>query len=161
MSPTPSVRRALKDAARTLHRRAEQHVRILDPDASVEDDARHPRAMCGFHAPIEPALAADTALAAAGFAAAQRRKIPWLILDLRRLDPCIPDPPWCDTLPPGGSVARRIGISYVIEGSAPGDKYHAHLPPALAPLRETATAFLEGRGAETAARWRRFAEEAP
>jgi heme oxygenase len=65
-------------------------VRILDPGASVDDYARHLCAMYGFHASIEHALAADTALAAAGLAAAQRRNSPWLIQDLRRLDPCSP-----------------------------------------------------------------------
>lgn len=134
MSPTPPVLHALKDATRTLHRRAEQHVRILDPDASIDDHARYLRAMYGFHAPTEQALAADTAPEAAGFAAAQRRKNPWLIQDLRRLDPCSPDPPCCDALPPDGSVVRRIGIPYVIEGSTLGGKcVLAHLPPALAP----------------------------
>jgi heme oxygenase (biliverdin-IX-beta and delta-forming) len=128
MSPTPPVHRAVNDATRTLHRRAEQHVRILDPDAWVDDHARYLRAMYGFHAPIEHALAADTALEAAGFAAAQRWNSPWLIQDLRRLDPCSPDPPCCDALPPGGSVARRIGISCVIERSTLGGKYVlAHL----------------------------------
>lgn len=151
--------RALKESTQALHRRAEQYVRILDHDATVEDYARYLRAMYGFHAPIENALAADGTLEAAGFAAALRRKTPLLAQDLRRLDPCGPVPPCCFALPVSDSVARRIGIAYVIEGSTLGGKYIlAHLPPAVAALRGTATAFLEGYGAATGARWRGFAE---
>lgn len=155
----PSVLRALKESTQALHRRAEQYVRILDHDATIDDYARYLRAMYGFHAPIENALAADGALEEAGFAAALRRKTPLLAQDLCRLDPCGPAPPCCFALPVSDSVARRIGIAYVIEGSTLGGKYIlAHLPPELAALRGTATAFLEGYGAETGARWRRFAE---
>jgi heme oxygenase len=47
----------------------------------------------------------------------------------------------------------------VLEGSTLGGRYIlAKLPPALAPLRGRATAFLEGYGAETGARWRAFGE---
>jgi heme oxygenase len=159
MSPGRSVLRILKDSTHGLHRRAEQYVRILDRDATVDDYARYLRAMYGFHAPIENALAADGVLESAGFAAARRRKTPWLAHDLRRLDPCDIVPPCCSALPVSDSFARRIGIAYVVEGSTLGGKYIlAHLPPALAALRGTATAFLEGYGAETGARWRGFAE---
>ena len=151
--------RALKDSTSGLHRRAEQHVRILDRDATVGDYARYLRAMHGFHAPIERALAGDPVLEAAGFAAAQRRKTPLLAHDLQQVDACGSAPPCCGALPASDSVAHRIGIAYVIEGSTLGGKYIlAHLPPALAPLRGTATAFLEGYGPETGARWRRFGD---
>lgn len=159
MSRARSVLRALKDSTQALHRCAEQYVRILDHDATVGDYARYLRAMYGFHAPIETALAGDLTLEAAGFAATQRRKSPLLVRDLHRIDPCGPVPPCCTALPASGSVSRRIGIAYVIEGSTLGGKYIlAHLPPVLAALRGTATAFLEGYGAQTAARWRGFAE---
>jgi heme oxygenase (biliverdin-IX-beta and delta-forming) len=45
----------------------------------------------------------------------------------------------------------------VIEGSTLGGKFIlARLPPQLAALRGTATAFLEGYGSDTGARWRSF-----
>lgn len=149
----------MKDSTHALHLRAEQYVRILDHDATVIDYARYLRAMYGFHAPIEAALAGDPALEAAGFAATQRRKSPLLARDLHWIDPCDSVPPCCAALPASDSVARRIGIAYVIEGSTLGGKYIlAHLPPRLAALRGTATAFLEGYGAQTGARWRGFGE---
>jgi heme oxygenase len=50
-----------------------------------------------------------------------------------------------------------LGVAYVIEGSTLGGKFIlARLPPALAPLRGTATGFLEGYGAATGERWRSF-----
>lgn len=159
MPPGRSLLRALKDGTAALHRRAEAYVRILDRDATVEDYARYLRAMHGFHAPIEAALAGCAALEAAGFAAALRRKAPLLAKDLQRVDPCGSAPACCSALPASDSVARRIGIAYVIEGSTLGGKYIlAHLPQALAPLRGTATAFLEGYGADTGDRWRGFGE---
>jgi heme oxygenase len=151
MPPGRSLLRALKDGTAALHHRAEAYVRILDRDATVEDYARHLRAMHGFHAPIEAAPARCAALEAAGCAAALRRKTPLLAHDLPRVDPCGSAPPCCSALPASDSVARRFGIAYVIEGSTLGGKYIlAHLPPALAPLRGTATAFLEGYGADPA-----------
>lgn len=164
MASNRSVLRALKHTTYALHRRAEQYVRILDRDATVCDYARYLCAMYGFHAPIENTLATDDALEAAGFAAALRRKTPLLAQDLRSLDascdrPCDHAAVCCRALPVSDSLARRLGIAYVIEGSTLGGKYIlAHLPPGLAGLRGTATSFLEGYGAETGARWRGFGE---
>jgi heme oxygenase len=117
-----SILRALKQATYALHRRAEQHVRILDRDATVYDYVRYLCAIYGFHAPIEHTLATDDALEAAGFAAALRRKTPLLAQDLCPLDgscgrPCDRAAVCCRALPVSDSLARRIGIAYVIEGS--------------------------------------------
>lgn len=157
MPPGRPLFRALKDGTRTLHQLAEQYVRILDRDATVADYTRFLQAMHGFHAPIEAILARDPALDAAGFDARARRKSPLLARDLHQLDPRGPAPPCCPALPASDSVAHHIGIAYVTEGSTLGGKYIlAHLPPQLAVLRGTATAFLEAYGAETGARWRSF-----
>ena len=130
---------------------------ILDGDATVDDYARYLQSMLGFHAPLEAIFAGDAALEAAGFAAASRRKSHLLIQDLHSVAPCAAAPPHCSALPATTMLTHRIGVAYVIEGSTLGGKFIlARLPPALASLRGTATAFLEGYGAETGARWRSF-----
>jgi heme oxygenase len=163
MTPGRSVLRALKDHTRDLHRDAERHVRILDADATVDDYARYLVAMHGFHAPAEDIFARDPALAALGFTASERRKTPLLIADLAAITALRPDTlcasatRQCARLPTSTSWGERLGMAYVVEGSTLGGKFIlAHLPPALAALRGTATAFLDGYGAATAARWRGF-----
>jgi heme oxygenase len=66
--------------------------------------------------------------------------------------------PRCAALPRATSLARALGVAYVLEGSTLGGRYIlARLPPPLAALRGKATAFLAGYGAETGAYWRAFA----
>lgn len=160
MIPGRQPLRALKDGTADLHQRAETYVRILDRDATVDDYARYLVAMHGFHAPLEAAFARDPALEAAGFAAATRRRAHLIHRDLSALaTPSASDTrPCCAALPVRYSLAHQIGIAYVIEGSTLGGKFIlSRLPPALAGLRGTATAFLEGYGSATAAQWRAFA----
>jgi heme oxygenase len=154
--------RALKDHTYDLHLEAERYVHILERSATVGDYARYLSAMLGFHAPIEDMLGRDAALDAAGFAAAERRKQPLIERDLSALpcafaSPCPSATPRCAELPAADTLAGQLGIAYVIEGSTLGGKFIlARLPPALAALRGTATAFLEGYGPATGARWKRF-----
>jgi heme oxygenase len=159
--------RALKLQTQDLHAEAERYVRILDDDAGVADYARYLIAMRGFHAPVEDMFAADRALAAAGFAADERRKTGLLIRDLRALAAVVDLPDQgsvcggatvcCDDMPEIDSFAARLGMAYVIEGSTLGGKFIlARLPAQLAVWRGVATAFLDGYGAATGARWRGF-----
>lgn len=137
--------------------RAEHYVRILDADATIDDYARYLAAMLGFHAPLEDLFAADAALEAVGFAAPSRRKSHLLVQDLHRIAPYAAPAPRCSALPAATTLAGRIGVAYVIEGSTLGGKFVlTRLPPMLAQLRGTATAFLEGYGAATGPRWRSF-----
>lgn len=157
MVPGRQPLRALKDHTQDLHLAAERYVHILSADATVDDYARYLTAMRGFHAPIEDLFARDAALEAAGFAAASRRKRPLLDRDLSVLSPCAAATASCSALPTAQTLAGRLGIAYVVEGSTLGGKFIlARLPPALAALRGTATAFLEGYGPETGERWRGF-----
>jgi len=154
-----STLRRLKQETAELHARAEQHVRILDDDATVADYRRYLVAMHGYHAPIEQRLAAHAALAAVGYDAAPRQKRTLIERDLARLGDPRTAWPDCHRLPELGPLPRAIGAAYVLEGSTLGGRYIlAKLPPALAPLRGQATAFLEGYGAETGARWRAFGD---
>ena len=151
--------RRLKVETASLHARAEEYVRILEEDATLAKYHRYLAAMHGYHAPMEAGLAAHEALAAVGFDAIVRRKRTLIESDLAALGDPRKAWPACPRLPEIGSLGRAIGAAYVIEGSTLGGRFIlSKLPPALAPLRGRATAFLEGYGAETGARWRAFGE---
>jgi heme oxygenase len=83
-----------------LHTLAKRHARALDERSYL-------RAMYGFHAPIEELVAADTPL--------PRREAPRLLRHLRALGDHAP-PAWCPALPDTSTMARRIGIAYVLHG---------------------------------------------
>ena len=149
--------RRLKDGTTDLHLLAEQHVRILDADATRDDYERYLRAMWGFHAPIEEMFAVSESLGAVGFEPRLRCRAHLLARDLVALGNHGPWPR-CAVLPTAPTLPGLLGVAYVLEGSTLGGRYIlAKLPPALAPLRGETTAFLTGYGAETGARWRGFA----
>lgn len=146
----------LKQETTREHAMAERHVRILDPDATVEMYAKYLRRMLGFHRPMERLFATHEALAATGFDAPARRKQDLIVADLSAVgfDPEASD---CDALPYVEDLADAIGAAYVLEGSTLGGAFIlSHLPPSLAALRGTATRFLEGYGRNTGAMWRAF-----
>ncbi|PCC67703.1 Heme oxygenase [Nannocystis exedens] len=158
MNPVCEPLRRLKDDTAALHLRAELHVRILDADATLTDYRDYLAAMLGYHAPLEDLLGAHDGLGAAGFDAPRRRRAPMLAADLCALSDDPREVPRCTALPAVTSLARALGVAYVLEGSTLGGRYIlARLPPALAGLRGHATAFLTGHGPETGARWRDFA----
>lgn len=145
--------RVLKEQTQDLHQLAETHVRILDRDAKPDDYVRYLCAMHGFHAPMERLFAAR---APEGFDPAARKKTPLIAADLAALGEPVPTAE--AAMPAPETAAGVIGCAYVVEGSTLGGKYIlAHLGPALAALRGRATAFLDGYGAVTGARWKAFA----
>lgn len=149
--------RRLKDGTAELHQQAELHVRILDADATLTDYRHYLAAMLGYHAPLEAVLQAHDGLGAAGFDAPRRRRAPMLAADLLALGDDPRGVPQCTSLPPVTSLARALGVAYVLEGSTLGGRYIlAKLPPPLHRLRGHATAFLVGHGPETGSRWRAF-----
>ena len=153
MARSPALRR-LKDETADLHLAAEGHVHILDPAATARDYRDYLGAMLGFHRPMEARLAVLDPL---GFASPSRRKAHLLESDLRALgdEAGWPD---CARLPALPGIAEAIGAAYVLEGSTLGGRFIlSRLPPRLARLSGVATAFLDGYGAATGARWRDFA----
>lgn len=149
--------RRLKDETAELHEEAERYVRILDAGATVEDYARYLVAMLGYHRPIEASLARCAPLIAAGFDPAVRQRAELLLQDVRSLGLDPDAVARCTRLPASTTLGRAIGIAYVLEGSTLGGRYIlAKLPPAIAALRGTSTAFLDGYGSATGERWRGF-----
>ena len=132
-------------------------MRILDADATVTDYRQYLAAMLGYHAPLEDVLRAHDRLGAAGFDAPRRLRAPMLAADLLALGDDPRAVPQCTCLPAVTTLARALGVAYVLEGSTLGGRYIlAKLPPPLVRLRGQATAFLVGHGPETGARWRAF-----
>lgn len=149
------VLRLLKDETAALHLEAERYVRILDAGASLDDYRRYLCTMAGYHGPLEQVFADHADLAAAGFAAGDRRKSHLLARDLRALG--VTSWPICPQLPAAIGLPRTLGIAYVIEGSTLGGRFIlSRLLPPIAAMRGAATAFLEGYGAATGERWRAF-----
>jgi heme oxygenase len=143
--------RRFKAATAELHVEAERYVRILDDDATLVEYRRYLRAMHGFIAPVEAALAA------AGMSPARCEKAALLRADLVTLGE--PVGPACCAIPRIAVRSRAVGCAYVLEGSTLGGRFIlAKLPPAIAAVRGTATRYLEGYGADTGAMWRAFGE---
>ncbi|MFT3698080.1 MAG: biliverdin-producing heme oxygenase [Kofleriaceae bacterium] len=133
------VANALRVATAELHREAERHVRILDPDATEATYARYLQRMYGFHAACErafsipfegryksDAIAAD--LAELGVAAEPLAVVP----DMR-------------------SRSYELGCAYVIEGSTLGGRFILAKMP-----KQRATRFLDGYGDATGRMWKEF-----
>ena len=153
------VLRELKHGTADLHEEAECYVRILDEDATLDDYARYLRAMHAFHAPIEAVFATHADLCEAGFDPGLRCvKAQWMRDDLRALgDRFVAQP--CAELPNASTLARAIGIAYVLEGSTLGGRFIlSKLPPAIAAVRGIATRFLDGYGKDTGVLWRAFGD---
>lgn len=89
--------------------RLEEHTRELHRLAEQQDRRRYLRAMYGFHAPLEEIFAGDAIVEAS------RRSAPRLLRELRALGEVAP-PVWCTDLPDASTLARRIGIAYVLYG---------------------------------------------
>jgi heme oxygenase len=152
---TAPVRR-LKVATSDLHVRAEQYVHILDADATEDTYRAYLARMWGFHAPIEERFGRHRGLAALGFAAAARRKQELLAADLEALGTG-DEPPRCAALPATTTVARALGVAYVLEGSTLGGRFIlTRMQPRLGHLRGVATHFLEGYRGATGAMWRGY-----
>lgn len=150
------VLRELKHGTADLHEEAERYVRILDGDARIDDYVRYLSAMYGYHAPIEAALLASAPLAAVYFDAPGRCvKAHWMRADLAALGHP-GEPAWCRDVPAPSTLARALGIAYVLEGSTLGGRFIlSKLPPALAALPAR---YLEGYGPDTGMRWRAFGD---
>ena len=153
------VLRELKHGTADLHEEAECYVRILDEDATLDDYVRYLRAMHAFHAPLEAVFVAHARLREAGFDPGLRCvKARWMREDLDALgDTAALEA--CAALPIASTVARAIGIAYVLEGSTLGGRYIlGKLPPAIAAVRGTATRYLDGYGKDTGVLWRAFGD---
>ena len=109
------------------------------------------RALHGFYAGIEDALAAVRELPRWLPDLAERRKVGWLETDLAALGVAADAPAIALSFP---DATTALGAAYVVEGATLGGRWIlAHLGPSIP---DDARSFFRGYGARTGERWRSY-----
>lgn len=155
-STRPAILNLLRDRTRAAHDRAEEALPLLDPSL----EAAHYRAILagfwGFHAALEPRLAAIAELGEMGLNPAGRRKLPRLEHDLRTLGADPARLPLADAVPEVGDAAAALGCMYVLEGATLGGRVISRHLAARGIGPDTGGAFFAGYGDETGEMWKSF-----
>ena len=153
---------ALREATRERHARLDAGLPIAREGATLQDYVRHARVLAAWLQALGPVVAPIDG-----------GTHPWRLDDPERLHALRRDledasavgwpaagPEVRDAVAralerfPGRAAAVAWGMAYVVEGSQLGGQWlHRRLSPALAP---NPLHYLQGSGAETAARWRHF-----
>lgn len=147
----------LRQQTRTAHERAEVAVIRRLNRRSRNSYVRYLERAFGFYSPLEAKLLAtsDYTRRVADFSV--RRKVPWLLDDLRYFGREVDGLPLCSALPELGSGQAVLGVAYVFEGATLGGPVLLRslgLEPAPSPAR--GGTFLSGYGPNTAQRWQSF-----
>jgi heme oxygenase len=152
-SRTP-VLDALRSATAELHTALEASLRL--DQIQADGYAVLLERFFGFYEPLERTAAC---YAQVGWLdAVNRRKVRWLVSDLRALGrstEAMARLPRCDCLPPLASAAQQLGCMYVIEGSTLGGTHIArHVLPRLGIDHNRGGAFFNSYGASVGKNWR-------
>lgn len=149
----------LRAATWPSHQRLEKRIDFKSRIASLAAYRRHLEGMWGFHAGLEPLLAArlqPTQLSDLD----RRRKLPLIERDLQALG-AAPDElallPRCDALPDCSGPAAAFGCAYVLEGATLGGQ--SLLPAVQSRLGLSGAhgaAYLASYGAAVGEMWRSF-----
>lgn len=148
---------ALRARTRDHHARLEASLDLMDAALDLEAYRGLVARFYGFHAALEPRLAAAADWAAMGYDFEARRKLPMLARDLHALglDPAAL--PLCDRLPPVDDVQAALGCMYVIEGSTlGGQQLSRHFADHLGLGPATGAAYFGSYGREVGPRWGAF-----
>ena len=152
----PAILDLLRDRTRTAHDRAEEALPLLD--ASLEA-ARYRAILAGFwgfHAALEPRLAAVAELRELGVDPGERRKLPRLEHDLRTLGADPARLPVAGKVPNVESAAAALGCMYVLEGATLGGRVISRHLAARGIGPDTGGAFFAGYGDATGEMWKSF-----
>ena len=147
----PAILDLLRQRTRASHARAEEALPLLDP---ALDRARYRRILAGFwgfHAAMEPRLAA-----VAGLDVGRRRKLPLLERDLRALGENPAHLPVADEGPAADGAAAALGCMYVLEGATLGGRVITKHLAARGIGPEAGGAFFAGYGEATGEMWKEF-----
>ena len=152
-----SASACLRQQTRAAHERAEAVVLRNLNRSSRASYVRYLERAFGLYSSLEATLLTtpDYTERVTDFAA--RRKVPWLLEDLRYFGRDESELPWCSTLPRVKSAHGMLGMAYVFEGAALGGPVllgSLGFEPRPSPAR--GARFLSGYGAETSQRWRTF-----
>jgi heme oxygenase len=150
----------LKDRTRTLHDEIEQTLDLEARLQSVDSYSTLLSRLYGYYLPLELQLATIREFESIGFDFPLRRKVPWLLEDLRILG-CSADDisqlPQCQRLPGTTNLAQALGCLYVIEGSTLGGQViRREVKRRLGFTPGNGCTFFAGYQDDTAARWRDF-----
>jgi len=142
----PAILDLLRERTRAAHDRAEEALPLLDPSL---DAARYRAILAGFwgfHAALEPCLAAVAELRALGLDPAERRKLPRLEHDLRTLGADPMRLPVANAVPEVEGAAAALGCMYVLEGATLGGRVISRHLAARGIGPDTGGAFFAGYG---------------
>ena len=154
--PAHAALEVIRATTRDAHASLEATLEIARAEAGEAEYVRYIGAVLGWLEPLEAALW-QAPWPDAITPRERRDKRAWIVSDLRDrglTDQDVSAIPRCGSVPPLDSAAARFGAAYVVEGAQLGGRaLLKDLGPRLAPRRAR---WLEGYGAETAARWRAF-----
>lgn len=146
----------IRAGTRDAHAALESTLEIAKAHSGEQEYFRYIGAVLGWLEPLEAELWQGP-WPAVVMPGERRDKSAWIVSDLRDrglTDEQVSAIPRCHGVPPLRSAAERFGAAYVVEGAQLGGRaLLKELGPRLAPRR---VRWLEGYGAETAARWRVF-----
>ena len=152
----PAILDLLRDRTRAAHDRAEDALPLLDPSLDAARYRAILAAFWGFHAAVEPRLAAVAELRGLGLEPLERRKLPRLEHDLRTLGADPARLPLADAVPRVEGAAAALGCMYVLEGATLGGRVISRHLAALGIGPDTGGAFFAGYGDETGEMWKSF-----
>lgn len=145
----PALRILLRSATHEAHERLHLHTGFAAVQNATIDMGAYRKLLLrlyGFYVPFE-------------VAAGGHDRSDWLKEDLTALGIAhrIPFAPMCPGIPNLETAERRLGASYVVEGSALGGRELARgLDLLLGPGAENGRRFFSGRGSGTAKAWKDY-----
>ena len=125
----PTLHQRLKAATRAAHTRLEARSPLLSPSLDIGQYRTILRTLYGLYLPLEAAMEA-TAEGTIRSEVIRRRKVSWLVEDLRTLgdtDFDIAVIPCCDDLPVVTTQPQLLGALYVVEGATLGGRFVVQL----------------------------------
>ena len=155
-----TVRQQLRQATHAAHVRLNLHP-LLAGLTRADFPLSNYRLILGtyhrFFSVVEPAILDVLAASASVFSYADRRKLPWLALDITNLGDALAPPEIGRVIEVPGDVAELVGTLYAIEGSTLGGQVISrHLRANLGLTPERGARFFAAYGADTETRWASF-----
>lgn len=161
--PTASVLQQLRTATAAQHRALEARLPLTHADLDFPTYQRIIQAYYGFHSPLQRSIDQFFAAQPAHSSLVQdpaRHKVPALLKDLHAMgltDAQIQDLPQCSELPVIDSVARLLGVMYVMEGATLGGQVLRRIiADRLGIDAESGGEFLDVYGRDTGRLWKTF-----
>lgn len=154
------ILKRLRQATRERHAALECQLPLLDPQLSRADYRHFVTRFLGYYAPLETRLLALPWWHEIGFNYRERYKTPHLVQDVLALGitvDALATFPRCADLPRIDTMPQALGCLYVIEGATLGGQLVTrHLQGSLGITPRSGTAFFNGYGEQTGARWKSF-----